>query len=857
MRFMRAWKKRSVTMICMVIMLALAATGCAKKPTYEGGNISVIYDTENWEIAYQDADPYPVICLYEGDDDVIIMLAETDEDMIEDFHDDIVGMFEMEYEVEDIDEVDEWDEEGWFYYEDYIDSKRDSETIYTYYKKAEDDLMIIAIGEVVAEQDEKLETKEEVLEILKSIEYSEVSDIGELEEDDDVSYVTVVYDIVNDLCEYDGKEKSEDSDDVDDDDKDDKEGKDEDDDDKEKKTKKKISPDDLEYTEMITIEDFYGDKSEYDAYVPVGADYEDGFAYYYDHGLSYFSSAINAGGDSFMYEYMQSTVDYSIEAWENADSGYSDVTVGDMEENGDDRYIIMTGMKEDYYGTLFQVSRITYLDMQKKGAGVVWELEIEEAYADEMTSPIVEELAMCYGLDSDDLNVEGSYAEDDAQRIADEQDVYEPIEGDQILEKVKDYQYLGEATLTHESGEVSMPVLVPMGWMTSVSEDTFRSHMHGVGISGRFQQTIGNLMSHTKTDKDVIYKSRKEDEDCRNVTISEMMSIDGFEEALYIVLTYEEKDSVTEEYVNKTRVNGYIELSDKRLFLFEITLEEDEYDDYTNVLLEELETAYGVDLSESYNENAEKPKAGSDNRITVAELMGGEVSESAQVEELPETILWFNATYAPLTYSNGWDWRLVGGLEPTEENKELEQALLVSSWSVYDEETAMEKVKWLEEEGHRATFAECIEELDDMGCLDMNYDEFSEAILEQLSEEDDFTRYVIAYSFYTEGYDEDYIIAWDLCRANQLYADFYLSGYMTYEEAMDASLKNSLILQKKFSSWEEMVDSYMAGYMFWQGDLMMTDDSPTMERYEYYEMLKEKKDGPYTLDWDMKLEKCW
>ena len=41
--------------------------------------------------------------------------------------------------------------------------------------------------------------------------------------------------------------------------------------------------------------------------------------------------------------------------------------------------------------------------------------------------------------------------------------------------------------------------------------------------------------------------------------------------------------------------------------------------------------------------------------------------------------------------------------------------------------------------------------------------------------------------------DEDAITAFDLCRINQLCGDYYVCGYMTYEETMDISLENSLI----------------------------------------------------------------
>lgn len=42
--------------------------------------------------------------------------------------------------------------------------------------------------------------------------------------------------------------------------------------------------------------------------------------------------------------------------------------------------------------------------------------------------------------------------------------------------------------------------------------------------------------------------------------------------------------------------------------------------------------------------------------------------------------------------------------------------------------------------------------------------------------------------------DEDAITAFDLCRINQLCGDYYVCGYMTYEETMDISLEIPLSL---------------------------------------------------------------
>ena len=243
--------------------------------------------------------------------------------------------------------------------------------------------------------------------------------------------------------------------------------------------------------------------------------------------------------------------------------------------------------------------------------------------------------------------------------------------------------------------------------------------------------------------------------------------------------------------------------------------------------------------------------------ITMAQLLKDlNAEEDTDMETFPDTVLWFNATYAPLTYSNGMDWRLAGGLTHTYYNESLTKVLLRQSWDVVDRESAIETIEWLKEEGHRKTYRKYLEELEQLGMLDLDADAFMEALV-SLEMEGYLYRYVIVYSLYQAGMDEDVITAWDLCRVNELCGDYYLSGYMTYEEAMDISLENSLILQEKYSSWDELMDSYILGYQFWQSDPCLTDDSPTLERYRYYEVLLEMQDGPYSLDWNMELKKEW
>lgn len=404
----------------------------------------------------------------------------------------------------------------------------------------------------------------------------------------------------------------------------------------------------LQYIELTEIEDFYGDKSMYKVYAPTGNSNEDGFLFYYDHGLTFAASAYNVGFDEFLVESLESSVAFETEGWPD-DPEYTDFEISEVLENGKDRYQIITAKKVDLFGTPYEVNYIYYMDIQETGCGVLWNLQLYETGMDSETDSIIDELARCYDVDLNVIKASGQWA------------------------------------------------------------------------------------------------------------------------------------VASEERLNQ--------------------------------------------------ENA--------------------------AESLSETILWFNATYAPLTYSNKCDWKLVGGMKPSEYNMEFNRQILSRDWEIEDADSAIETIENLKKNGHRAKCRECMEKLEELGILDEENEEIFTQVLLDSGIEENLWRYVIAYEIHRSGLDADYIAAWDLCRVNQLYADFYICGYMTYEDAMDASLENSVILQQIYSSWSDMVNAYLLGYQFWRSDPVMTDDSPTLKRYQCCLDLLEMEDGPYTLDWNMKLQKSW
>ena len=80
------------------------------------------------------------------------------------------------------------------------------------------------------------------------------------------------------------------------------------------------------------------------------------------------------------------------------------------------------------------------------------------------------------------------------------------------------------------------------------------------------------------------------------------MTMSGFNQAVYYIVEYDEPDHNGEGYHKRVKVECHIRLEEKYHLSCSIWLNDEDYDNATNILLKELETAYGVDLSRYYYE---------------------------------------------------------------------------------------------------------------------------------------------------------------------------------------------------------------------------------------------------------------
>ncbi len=85
----------------------------------------------------------------------------------------------------------------------------------------------------------------------------------------------------------------------------------------------------------------------------------------------------------------------------------------------------------------------------------------------------------------------------------------------------------------------------------------------------------------------------------------------------------------------------------------------------------------------------------------------------------------------------------------------------------------------------------------------------------------------------------------------------YASGYCTYEESMDKILEAAKKSQELFDSWEDFNKSYLYGYSYWSEESLDTPGSSAAERAELVRSMEAQANGPFSIDWNMTLEKEW
>ncbi len=142
------------------------------------------------------------------------------------------------------------------------------------------------------------------------------------------------------------------------------------------------------------------------------------------------------------------------------------------------------------------------------------------------------------------------------------------------------------------------------------------------------------------------------------------------------------------------------------------------------------------------------------------------------------------------------------------------------------------------------------------GTSEPNRESFDTKLKEQNLDEGIHISLLAAYDAWA-AYGEGAIAAWDLSRVGTIMSFGYASGYCTYEESMDKILEAAKKSQELFDSWEDFNKSYLYGYSYWSEESLDTPGSSAAERAELVRSMEAQANGPFSIDWNMTLEKEW
>ncbi len=223
----------------------------------------------------------------------------------------------------------------------------------------------------------------------------------------------------------------------------------------------------------------------------------------------------------------------------------------------------------------------------------------------------------------------------------------------------------------------------------------------------------------------------------------------------------------------------------------------------------------------------------------------------------PDTVRWFTATYAVWSVRNGADLYTPGGGTPDEAFYALViKSVMERDWGIRDRQSAQSMISWLENEGHNQALLKYYEE-HDLGQYETDIDLNASWDSGQGEISDgEAARQMAAYMGY-RTYGAYAASGWDYSRALMLLGQCYVAGYYTYEEAMDKSLELGKKLQSMFPSWEDFMQSYMYGFVYWSRS-DPTEPQPEFQyRVSIYHYLDSLEDGPFKMDWNMELKKEW
>lgn len=216
----------------------------------------------------------------------------------------------------------------------------------------------------------------------------------------------------------------------------------------------------------------------------------------------------------------------------------------------------------------------------------------------------------------------------------------------------------------------------------------------------------------------------------------------------------------------------------------------------------------------------------------IVKFIVGMKKGSAYSEKLTPTMRFILAAGANTAQASDCGCIDIGGNPANNWAKKHMKKLLKSGWGIKNAEDLKETISWLLNEGHNK---ECME-------LYKQYKVDNESI--EVKKKYKKNKELL-FTKISTNYEKQGILAWDLCRICNLAGWGFLAKYITYEEAIEISVYACKLIQENYSSWDDMMESYFLGLLYWGNEFMVFKN-----RSEWYEHSKKNEDSVYNIPWD-------
>lgn len=580
---------KGIRILLTGILLCIALTGCGgKNNRYEGAGMSFKYDPSGWSVFYREANgDYNVIELYSDKGAALsIVSCQEEPDSAEEIYQGMITADQMLGQVSGISAQNNMSEKnGTASYAHRTKTNFAGDYWMLLFGKnlGDGQVMLAAATIYITEEEDADQSRKEIEEIIASLKFSDKTDVGEATKalvDPDVQ-TNVLVNYLNDGKLYysymDGSEAA----------------------------KAELVPlEGFEYVELATLIDGVTGQ-ETDVYTLSAPDSYSGenSRYYYEHGIDF--SLFLVGDWLYMdpEEQLSFWMEYFVDDVNDHPSLYQNMVIDDSVtvEEGLCYYQHMSVEELDTRENATMNHCLAYVGTAPNGIGYVLCLKVTGNYTDSETNQILEELGKCYNLDLSGYGNSEKDLTNAGKRVDLAQDNYTQKSDEPEIREADGYTYMGLTEIS-DYDENIYEVMIPMGRYTSNSGRSLSANMHGVRMSIYASSSYGSVSLAESVQKTIQrrYDSMAENSrDYKDLSIGEpMVTSEG--EGVYCAASAGEHISYDGLGFPYHEIYYELRLQGRNILTMSITLDEYEYDAYTNILLEEIEEAYRMDLSDFY-----------------------------------------------------------------------------------------------------------------------------------------------------------------------------------------------------------------------------------------------------------------